>query len=110
MWTLSATLLLLLLLNSATLINLKERDNSEKESEADVHHRLDKKNPHKISHLHCTKGKLTFELVMDEAGSRSRARIPKKERPQQDLKSPFEKDEIVSGDEMKKWYKRMGLY
>ena len=114
MWTLSASLLLLLLLNSATLFNLKESDNSEEEcsSEPDVRHRLEKKNLHKMSHLHCTEGKHTFELVMDEAGSRSRDRIPKKEKPQhqQGLKSSFEKDEIVSGDQMKKWYKRMGLY
>ena len=126
MWTLSAHLLLLLLLiNPATLISLPDLNLSNKKKEMnnlqaacppqpDVHHhhRHKKQNADKKSHLqdvhHCFEGKhnVELELVMDER-SRSKLRILKEKKLQQALKSQSGK---ISGDTLKKWYKRMGLY
>ena len=122
MCTLSTLLLVTaLLLNPATFISLpdlilsyqKHTNNSQRDvhhrhrhERQDVHERLDLQEVHQ-----CSGGKHPFGLeVAVDGGSKSELSIMKEERPENMVKQPSGKEETMSVDGLKVWYKRMGLY
>ena len=98
MCTLSTLLLVTaLLVNPATLISLPDLILSYQKHLQEVQHFSGEKHP------------FGLELAVDR-GSRSELSIMKEEKPEKTLKRPSGKEETLSVDRLKVWYKRMGLH